>query len=71
MTCIICKSEIPSARLEVAPATLTCSRDCSAKKARLTRRAAAQRWRDKRRQARLDRRDGGPKAAKKKGGRRG
>ena len=55
MTCIICESEIPIARLEVAPATLTCSRDCSDQNAKLTRRAAAQRWRDK------------TKAAKKKG----
>ena len=55
MTCTICQQEIPPARLEVAPATLTCSRDCSDQKAKLTRRAAAQRWRDK------------TKAAKKKG----
>ena len=47
MNCVICESEIPAARLEVAPATLTCSRDCSDQKAKLTRRAAAQRWRDK------------------------
>ena len=55
MTCIICESEIPSARLEVAPATLTCSRDCSTENSLRLRREAAKRWRDK------------TKAAKKKG----
>ena len=59
MTCIICESEIPTARLDVAPATLTCSRDCSTENARRVRRDAAKRWRVN------------AKAAKKKGGRRG
>ena len=59
MTCTICGDEIPIARLEVAPATLTCSRDCSDQNAKRIRRDAAKRWRVN------------AKAAKKKGGRRG
>ena len=55
MNCVICDSEIPAARLEVAPATLTCSRDCSTENARRVRRDAAKRWRVN------------AKAAKKKG----
>ena len=47
MTCTICGADIPIARLEVAPATVTCSRDCSDENSKLVRRAAARRWRDK------------------------
>ena len=59
MTCTICQQEIPPARLEVAPATLTCSRDCSIENARRVRSDAAKRWRVN------------AKVSKKKGGRRG
>lgn len=47
MICIICKLAIPDARLEAQPATLTCSAACSAELSKRTRRASAQRWRDK------------------------
>ena len=56
MTCIICGADIPIARLEVAPATLTCSRDCSYENSKLVRRGAAKRWRDKAKAAKKARR---------------
>ena len=46
MRCVICGFDIPDARLEVAPSTLTCSRDCSTENSKRIRREAAKRWRD-------------------------
>ena len=46
MTCSICGHDIPDARVEVAPSTLTCSRDCSTENSKRIRREAAKRWRD-------------------------
>lgn len=50
--CTICDAEIPEARIELAPQTLTCSRACSAELTKRNRRKASKAWRDRQRAAR-------------------
>ena len=48
-TCKVCGAVIPAARLEAAPATVTCSRKCSRENLRMLNRAAVRRHRERKR----------------------
>ena len=51
MHCKECPNEIPEARLEVSPRTVTCGKVCSALHLKKLQREAGQRWRAKKARA--------------------